>query len=298
MRKQEDDHLHPLNRRSFLWGGTLFLAGSALLSGQSLLAAIEEKPKLRLGLVTDLHHADKEASDSRYYRETLTKFAEVAKRFDQEKPDIIICLGDSIDSAASLETEKGYLRRITKELSRLPGQHHFVLGNHCVENLTKPEFLGIVGQERSYYSFDAAGYHFVILDACFTSDEKPYGRKNFKWADAKITSAELEWLQADIHQSSHKSIVCIHQCLDLIPPFGVKNGHEVRKVLQESGKVLTVLQGHYHWGNYQEVGGLHYCTMSAVVEGSGPENNSYAMLDILPGDAIRITGFRKQKSYG
>ena len=42
---------------------------------------------------------------------------------------------------------------------------------------------------------------------------------------------------------------------------------------------------------------LGICTMSAVVEGSGPKNNAYAMMDILPGDAIRITGFRKQKSY-
>ena len=161
MNEQKNYHLHQLNRRAFLQGGTLFLAGSALLSGESLLAATDEKPKLRLGLVTDLHYADKEPNGSRYYRETLTKFAEVAKHFDQEKPDLIICLGDNIDSAASLETEKGYLRRIAKEFSRLPGQHHFVLGNHCVENLTKPEFLGIVGQERSYYSFDAAGYHFV-----------------------------------------------------------------------------------------------------------------------------------------
>ena len=120
------------------------------------------------------------------------------------------------------DIEKGYLQANRQGVFRLPGQHHFVLGNHCVENLTKPEFLGIVGQEQSYYSFDAAGYHFVILDACFTSDEKPYGRKNFKWADAKIPPAELEWLQADIGQSSHKSIVCIHQCLDMIPPYGVR----------------------------------------------------------------------------
>jgi alkaline phosphatase len=171
------------------------------------------------------------------------------------------------------------------------------VGNHCVENLTKPEFLGIVGQERSYYSFDKAGYHFVILDACFTSEGKPYGRKNFKWADAKIPPAELEWLQDDLGKTPNKSIVCVHQCLDVMSPFGVKNGSEVRKVLQDSGKALAVLQGHYHWGNYQEIGGLHYCTMSAVIEGSGTENNAYAMLDILPGDAIRITGFRKQKSH-
>jgi hypothetical protein len=30
---------------------------------------------------------------------------------------------------------------------------------------------------------------------------------------------------------------------------------------------------------------------------SGVQNNAYAMMGILPGDNIRITGFRKQKSH-
>jgi alkaline phosphatase len=298
MSDQESDHLRRLSRRAFLQGGTLFLVGSALLPGECLLAATEEKPKLRLGLVTDLHYADKDSSGTRYYRESLTKIAEATKHFEQDKPDAVLTLGDLIDSAPSLDTEKGYLKRIAKEFLGIPGPHHYVVGNHCVTNLTKPEFLGIVGQEKSYYSFNLAGYHVVILDACFTSDGKSYGRKNFKWADANIPTAELEWLQADLRQSSHKSIVCIHQCLDVTPPFGIKNGPEVRKILEDSGKVLAVLQGHFHFGNYQEIGGLHYCTMSAMVEGSGTENNAYAVLDILPDNAIRITGFRKQKSYG
>jgi alkaline phosphatase len=91
--------------------------------------------------------------------------------------------------------------------------------------------------------------------------------------------------------------VCVHQRLDAEPPYGVKNAPEIRKILEASGKVLAVLQGHHHKGDYKEIGGIHYCTMSAVVEGPGPENNAYAVMDILPGDAIRITGFRKQKSY-
>ncbi len=61
--------------------------------------------------------------------------------------------------------------------------------------------------------------------------------------------------------------------------------------------MIGVLQGHFHWGNYGDISGIHYCTIQAIVEGSGPENNAYAMLDILPGDVIRIKGFRKQKSY-
>jgi alkaline phosphatase len=292
----EENPLQRIGRRAFLRGGTLLLAGAALLP-DALLAAAEDKPKLRLGLVTDLHYADKPPGGSRQYRQSLGKIAEAAKRFEEDKPDCVICLGDLIDSAASLDAEKGYVKRVIKEFSGMPGKHHFVLGNHCVENLTKPEFLGIVSQEKSYYSFDAGGYHLVILDACFNSDGAPYGRKNFQWADARLPAAELEWLAADLRQSPHKSIVMVHQCLDVIPPFGVKNSPEVRKILEASGKVLAVLQGHYHQGNYQQVGGLHYSTISAVVEGSGAENNAYAVLDILPGDVIRISGFRKQKSH-
>jgi len=300
MSDQRDNKIvQRLGRRAFLKGGTLLVAGSTVVSGEWLLAATDKKtePKLRIGLATDLHYADKPASGTRFHRESLSKFSEAAKLFQREKPDQIIALGDLIDSAASLDAEKSYLKRVAKEFAALPGKHHYVLGNHCVENLTKPEFLGIVGQEKSYYSFDAAGYHFVILDACFTRDKASYGRKNFKWGDANIPPVEMEWLRADLHETKHKTIVCVHQCLDLIPPYAVINCADVRKLLEQSGKVIGVLQGHFHWGNYLEIHGIHYCTIQAIVEGSGPENNSYAMLDILPGDIIRVTGFRKQKSH-
>ena len=276
-----DRHEQWLGRRAFLKGSTLFLAGSAFLPGD-LLAATEEKPKLRLGLVTDLHYAEKEPTIGRYYRESLTKLAEAAKQFDKEKPDLVVELGDLIDGTDSVDVEKGYLRRIIREF---PGKCHFVLGNHCVYSLTKPEFLGTIGQEKSFYSFDANGYHFVVLDACFRADGQPYGRRNF------------QWLQADLMKTACKTVVFVHQRLDAEPPYGVKNAPEIRKILEASGKVLAVLQGHHHKGDYKELGGIHYCTVKAMIEGPGPENNAYAMMDLLPGDAIRIRGFRKQKSY-
>jgi alkaline phosphatase len=278
--------------------GTLLLAGS-LLFRESWLWAEEpqERPALRLGLVTDPHYADKPPAGNRYFRESLGKVAEAAKRLQADKPDLTVSLGDLVDSAASLEAEKAALRRVVHELAALAGPHHYVLGNHCVENLTKPEFLAIVGQARSFDSFDAGGYHFVILDSCFRSDGAPYGRKNFRWGDAQVPPAEREWLRADLQQTPHKTIVLAHQCLDLPAPMGVTNASQVREILEESGKVLAVIQGHFHYGNYQELGDVHYCTLSAIVEGTGAKNNSYALLDLLPGDAIRITGFCKQKSY-
>lgn len=290
-----------ITRRAFIRQGTLLLAGSSLVGSEvSGFAERGEQaaPQLRIGLVTDLHYADKPPRIHRHYRETLAKLAEAAKQFRQEKTDLVIELGDLIDVGDSLTVEQGYLKRIVKDFRATPGQHHYVLGNHCVWSLTKPEFLGIVGQKRSYYSFDLKGHHFVVLDACFRSDGQPYGRGNFQWTDANIPPAEAEWLRSDLKRTPNKAVVFVHQRLDVEPPYGVKNAPEIRKILEESGKVIAVLQGHYHLNDYKEMGGVHYVTLAAMVEGSGEENSAYAVMDVLPGDAIRIKGFRKQKSYG
>ena len=137
----------------------------------------------------------------------------------------------------------------------------------------------------------------MILDACFTREGKPYGRRNFRDGDANIPPAELEWLRADLRKTDHKTLVCVHQCLDLFFPYGVHNGAAVCKVLKESGKVLGVLQGHFHFGNYGEVLGIPIARSRRSWKVPAPKNNAYAMLDLLPNDVIRITGFRKQRSY-
>lgn len=298
MKKADQSQPVRFGRRAFIQQGTLFLAGSTLAGTCGFAIADEQKqPMVRIGLVTDLHFADREPAGTRHYRETPAKLAEAAKVFQQEKVDLVVALGDMIDSANSLEVEKGYLGRIAKDFIAIPGQHHYVLGNHCVSALTKPEYLEIVGQKASFYSFDTGGVHFVVLDACFRSDGQPYGRKNFEWTDSNIPAAQVEWLRADLKQTASKAVVFVHQRLDVEPPLGIKNAPEVRKVLGDSGKVLAVLQGHDHKGDYKEIGGVRYCTLKAMVEGSGAENNAYAILDVLPDNGIHIRGFRKQRSY-
>jgi len=296
------DRNRPFTRRAFLLHGTLSLAGSAMVASGALRLAEakdeRDRPKVRIGLVTDLHYGDKPPAGTRYYRETPAKLAEAAKRFQEEKTDLVVELGDLIDGADSVEVEKAYVKRIVKDFAAIPGQHRYVLGNHCVSSLTKPEFLSLVGQQRSYDSFDLNGYHFVLLDACFRGDGQPYGRKNFDWTDSCIAPAEVEWLREDLRKTPHKTVVFVHQRLDVGPPHGVKNGPQVRKALEESQKVQAVLQGHSHKNAHQEIAGIHYVTLAAMIEGSGQENNAYAVMDILPGDAIRVRGFRRQKSYG
>lgn len=291
-----DEHSLRLSRRAFLQNGTLFLAATATVDASSLFAD-EGKDRLRVGLITDLHHADKPPAGTRHYRETLGKLAEAATQFEKDKVNFVVELGDLIDAADSVETEQRYLKTINREFSAISKDRHYVLGNHCVDTLTKSEFLDGVEQEKSYYSFDRGEFHFVVLDACFRSDGEPYGRKNSMWNDANIPAAEVEWLQADLKSTSKKSIVFAHQRLDVSNDHGVKNCPELRTIFEDSGKVMAVFQGHSHQNDLKDIGGIHYCTLVAMVEGAGVENNGYSVMEITKDGTILLSGFRKQNEY-
>lgn len=290
---RENDPIR-VGRRAFLQGGTLVLTAGSLCAAK--LRAADEGASVRIGLMTDLHYADKAPAGTRHYRETLAKLEEAARQFGQDKPACLVELGDLIDAADSVDVEQNYLRTINRKFSAICEDRHYVLGNHCVDMLKKEEFLGVVEQSRSYYSFDRGGVHFVVLDSCFRSDGQPYGRKNFRWTDANIPVSELEWLEGDLRASAGPVIVFAHQRLDISGDHGVRNGAAVRGVLEGSGRVLGVFQGHSHQNDLQDIGGIHYCTLAAMVEGSGVANNSYSLLDIETSGTLRLTGFCRQKS--
>ena len=93
-----------VGRRAFIHRGVLVLTSAGMTSYPTALA---EKPAtLTIGMVTDLHHADKPPAGSRHYRETLGKFAEASEKFVAEKPDFVVELGDLIDAADTVETDR------------------------------------------------------------------------------------------------------------------------------------------------------------------------------------------------
>lgn len=285
-----------VSRRAALRGGALLLTTASVLRWETLWAD-DEQPLMQVALVTDLHHADKEAAGTRFYRQTTTKLAAAASQFEKDKPDLLVELGDLIDAADSPEVELNYLSQINQQFAAIAEDRHYVLGNHCVDTLTKAEFLGNVGQPESYYSFERQGVHFVVLDACFRSDGQAYGRKNSAWDDANIPAAEVAWLREDLKKAEGHTIVLAHQRLDGSNPHCVKNSAEIRAVFAEAKKVVAVFQGHSHQNDYREIDGIHYCTLAAMIEGSGPENNSYSRLDVHANGSLKLTGFQRQKNY-
>jgi alkaline phosphatase len=260
-----------------------------------LAAEAAVHPKFSIGLLTDLHYGDKPEHINRYCRETLGKLREAVDVFNAERPALVVELGDLIDQADSVEQEIGWLKQIEQVFAATVAPRHYVFGNHCVGTLTKSEFQAHTGAAKTpHYAFTHEGITFIILDACFRSDGEPYQRKNFDWTDANIPASQLAWLRDELARAKGSVVVLAHQRLDEAGKHSVRNAAAVRAELAGSGKVLAVFQGHSHKNDYQQIAGIHYCTLVAMVEGSGPENSGYAFLDVMPDHSLRVRGYRQQ----
>jgi hypothetical protein len=194
-----------------------------------------------------------------------------------------------------------YLEAVEKVFAQFDGPRYHALGNHDLDSISKEQFLSRVENTgidpgRSYYSFDANRLHCVVLDANHATDGADYDHGNFDWTDANIPTAELTWLAQDLAAASGPVIVFTHQLLDGTGSVYVKNADRVRQILEGSGKVAAVFQGHHHAGSYNNVAGIHYYTLKALVEGTGPENSSYAIAEVRPDGTITITGYRRAES--
>jgi len=252
--------------------------------------------KITVGMLADVHYADRERVNQRYYRDSIAKVEECIRDFNSVEPDFIVQLGDFVDKGESVEEELDYLERIEREYAKFKGERHYVLGNHDVATFSKEQFFSNCGARKNFYSFDKGNFHFIVLDACYNEDESDYNAGNFDWTETYIPIVQQRWLEADLQTTKQKTVVFIHQRLDdEHGAHGVKNSPEVRKILERSGKVLAVFQGHDHSGAYSNINDIHYYTLPALVRGAGLENNAYAVVQIWLDGSVRIRGSGKIK---
>lgn len=259
---------------------------------------------LRFGVVTDVHYADRPPSGTRYYRLGISKLRAVVDLMNAQRLDFLIELGDFKDQdeqpseARTLE----YLRAIETVFQGFGGARYHVLGNHDMDSISKMQFQAVVtntgiARDRTYYSFDRGGFHFVVLDANFRRDGVAYDRGNFDYKDTNVSAEQVEWLRKDLANAAGPCVVSVHQRLDESresPPIG--NRGVVRKILEGSGKVRLVMQGHVHAGDYQQIHGIHYYTQVASVEGDKPGDASCTIVHLRPGGDIEITGYERAVS--
>lgn len=304
--------------------------GSAAMVLPAVSLAAEAARMVRAGIITDIHHTSKADSATRKYSASLDKLQVFMDTMAAEKPAFIIELGDMVDTLAEGTDPAQNLAQVEKIFTSFNGPTYHVLGNHEFDNLTREVFLSSItntGIEKgqTYYSWDAGGVHFVVLDADYTPQQphRPYDMNtpedNFwTWKDTFVPPQEIEWLREDLKKADMPTVVFTHQNLDRVDDqdHTIKNAAEVRKVLEEDGQVLAVISGHDHQGGYSNIKGIHYIVLHGNVgvndyrtweatsntEGfDKKEDNQFALLEISKGEGkeyqLMLHGYGRQPSY-
>ena len=275
-------------RRQFLAAGAALLAAPALAAGDESVS---------IGLFADSHYADREPRGSRYYRDSPAKLAEFVRAMNEAKPNFAIVLGDYTDERGGAPEKVADLKHIEAVYRAFKGPRHHVIGNHDLDVFTKEQFLAGTGMPGPHYAFDSGPLRCIVLDANYRKDLSPYAAGNFNWTQTYVPPAEQKWLAAELARTKKKAVVFVHQCLDDEGgAHGVKNAPDVRRILEASGKVIAVFQGHNHRGGYRAIRGIHYLTLRAMVEGAGLENNAFALATLSLSGALRLRGYGKQPS--
>ena len=249
-----------ITRRDFL--GKL-IGGLALLAGGCSHKTVwplrgSDDGSVRLVFYTDVH--------ARVEWETPKAMDLAARAINGLDADVVIAGGDLItdgfQSSADLVAPRwdAYMkmhRAIEADMYPVIGNHDLVAaipedGSAAAEN-PRAEYLEHMGLDRTYYSLDIVGYHFVVLDSILvTGDEFQY--------HGMIWPEQLQWLKQDLANVSTGTPVVIATHIPLLTAFysatigatfpgpenrAVVNNREVLEVI-ENHNVILVLQGHLH----------------------------------------------------
>lgn len=158
-----------------------------------------------------------------------------------------------------------------------------VLGNHECTTLTKEESMNCLSMKSPYYFIDTKVCRLFFLDA---QDNTCSGL---------ISDEQKKWFQEELSKCS-SAYVFVHQSLAEPEPHDnpwfkkdpsgamIKNRKEIRDIIENSGKVRLVMNGHLHDIRRQDINGIIYQTLGSWSEfmPNGKRYESYAILEINP----------------
>jgi predicted phosphodiesterase len=179
--------------------------------------------------------------------------------------DFTVHLGDITDFGLPEEFEDA-----ARILDGLEAPLYPVLGNHDNFQYDRKEgWKRFSGRDSANYSFDHMGFHFLAIDCT-----KEVYRRPFVECDCRMR----EWVRGDLAASKERpTLILSHYNLrarDWGARFSITGGYreyegmaELRRILEEAGNVVAVINGHVHANRVEVHNGIHYIDIGATLVG-------------------------------
>ncbi len=249
---------------------------------------------LTVGVVTDLHFGPQATFGGKLRK--LTAHAprlleDFVRRMNEEvRPSFVVNLGDDIEDEGR-DADGARYAEVMKILARLDAPTLHVAGNHDTVHLGPEDLLSAWGRppgSQLYYATDVGGYHVVVLRTVEVKD-----------TSVSIDEAQLSWLEADLSASPRPTLVFMHHSAADQHLVGnrwfegsphiclVRERARLRGILEASGRVLLVMNGHLHWNHLDVHRGIPYVTLQSLIENldedaPGRPAAAHAVLRITP----------------
>ena len=183
------------------------------------------------------------------------------QRAEEENCDFIIHAGDfchDVDKATD------YIKAYND--FHIPSYH--CLGNHDCDGTSYQETLKAYNMPNGYYFFDCKGYRFIIFDPNYCLLDGKYVHYDngnyFATPEARdhVPPEQLSWLRETISASPYPCVLISHESIER-EGNAIKNKKALLEIInnanqEQPGKVLLVINGHYHRDNLRILDGVCY----------------------------------------
>ena len=265
----------------------------------------------KIGITTDSHY---DPAQTLYGRDqALIRLDNFKARMIAYDPHVILEGGDKLGYVTQTPaTRLTNMQIVTDKISESSTavncpKYLWGWGNHDFEFNTFTEvqnlYNGLTGQVsgKLYAAWEDANFQYISLDANYKPvDDTHQGNTHVGYG--YIDFPQRTWLQNTLDAATKPCVVLTHQSLGESDTskinqakeiMHVQNRSAIRTTLEVSGKVLCVIQGHFHLTAQNIINGIPYITIDDINDSWGSwdtptvnRNGSWGIVEIDRGSKI------------
>ena len=168
---------------------------------------------MKMGLFTDSHYSSAEMTcGNRYNSKSLYKIKKAFEYFQNEKCDLVVCLGDLIDKEDDHKKEVKNLKEIRDVMNEFDIRTFVIMGNHDGFAFEKSEFYQILGEKFTPAFLSVKDKNLVFIDTCYFKNGDHYKPGDTDWTDTYFPY--IEELKKQLSGISGSTFIFMHQNID------------------------------------------------------------------------------------